>query len=49
MSYELAQLISNSIAAGLVMGLIGPVIGIPLGLLIAWLQGRKDSGKGGRA
>ena len=47
MSYELAQLIHDSIAAGLVLGLIGPFVGIPLGLVIAWLQGRRDSG--GRA
>ena len=49
MSVELAQLISDSIAAGLVLGLVGPLIGIPLGLVIAWLQGREDGGKGGRA
>ena len=47
MSYELSQLISDSIAAGLVLGLAGPLIGIPTGLLIALLRGRKDSG--GRA
>ena len=49
MSYDLAQLIHNSLAAGLVLGLAGPVVGIPLGLVIAWLQGRKDSEEGGRA
>ena len=44
MSCELAQLIHDSIATGLVLGLAGPLIGIPMGLVIAWLQGRKDSG-----
>ena len=47
MCRELAQIVSDSIAAGLVLGLAGPLIGIPLGLVIAWLQGRRDSG--GRA
>ena len=47
MSYELAQLIHDSLAAGLVLGLAGPLIGILLGLVIVWLRARKDSG--GRA
>ena len=45
MSYELAQLVSDSIAAGLVLGLAGPLVGFPVGLFIGWLHGRKDSGE----